>query len=116
MSKRVYDVCEAAIVVPHSLRGEIQDVHWDFVLTLSRQFPRFHFDVARLSPVQDRELFSMIPKMTFTTLDGETFPCRPLEPWLRAQILQSCIDYAYRNTSFRRPLTVRRSLSAARAR
>ncbi len=110
------DVCELTIVPPLTVRDEIVRAASRLEDYLVERFPRFRFTIAQLSPVSEREGFHVIPHMIFRMPDGEAYECKPMEGWIREDVRRACIDFADLHTSFRRPLAVRRSRSAARAR
>ncbi len=60
---------------------------------LEGRSPGWSFDLCGLAPVADDEDFCVIPIMNFATPDGDSYMCRPLQPWVRAEILVACRRY-----------------------
>jgi len=95
--KRQREVSQLIIVAPAVRRGALFQCRDQFTDYLTRRFPAFTFDLARLSPIEDDEHFLVIPIMSYVTPDGDSYMCKPAPQWLLNEIAAACEDFKPEN-------------------
>lgn len=87
--RKQQDVTQFIVVPPLAKRQTVLERQKELLDYLGRVFPRFSFDITPLAPVSDEEDFIVFPIMNFVTPDGDSYMCRPLDPWIRSDIMQA---------------------------